>query len=57
MRDNVLDALFQGLREGFHEVRAPLEALESFPDLTKKQRDDIHERLSRAYGLMRIHRD
>jgi len=54
MRQNVLAALFQGLREGIHEVQRPLALLRDCPDIAKEQRNEIAERLGRAYGLMRI---
>ena len=53
MRQNVLAALFQGLREGIHEVQRPLALLRDCPDIPQQQRDEIAERLGRAYGLMR----
>ncbi len=60
LRENVLDALFQGLREGLHEVQGPLALLRDCPEIPEEQREEIRERLSRAFGLMRLgqgHRD
>jgi len=57
MRENVLDVLFRGLREGVPEVKDPLELLRNCPALTQAQRDAVAERLGHAYGLLRIRRE
>jgi hypothetical protein len=49
-----MSALFQALRAGIHEVRAPLERLRDCPDIPAEQREEIRNRLSRAFGLMRL---
>ena len=56
LRANVLEALFQGLREGIDEVRFPLQELRDCPDITEEQRTEIEERLNRAFGLVRVGR-
>jgi len=53
LRGNVVEALFQGLREGIREVHRPLELLRDCPHLSEQQREEIRERLSRAFGLVR----
>ena len=53
MRENALEALFRGLREGVNDVRVPLELLRDCPDMPEEQRLDIRDRLSRVFGLVK----
>lgn len=53
LRENILSALFRGLREDIQEVRGPLEMLSECPALSSDKRHSIKERLSRVSGLVR----
>ncbi|MBS3761707.1 MAG: hypothetical protein KGZ25_00255 [Planctomycetes bacterium] len=53
-RENILDVLYQGIREGIDQVYEPLERMRDCPDLGQETRDKIRERLNRAFGLTRI---
>lgn len=53
LRENVVDALFQALREGIDEVREPMERMRDCAGLSEELRDDIRDRLSRVFGLVR----
>jgi hypothetical protein len=54
LRERTLQALFSGLREGMSEVRDPLLLMRECPGLPVAQKREIDERLSRAFGLMRV---
>jgi len=53
-RERTLQALFRGLREGMMAVREPLLAMRDCPGLSPAQKQEIDERLGKAYGLVRI---
>jgi len=54
LRERALQALYRGLREGMTEVREPLLLLRDCPDLPPAQKQEIDERLGKAFGLVRI---
>jgi len=54
LRDNALRMLFRGLRESVGDVREPLEMMYECPALSRKQRNDIAHRLTRAYGIVKV---
>ncbi len=54
LRERTLQALFSGLRDGMTEVREPLLVLRDCPDLPDAQKREIDERLSKAFGLVRV---
>jgi len=54
LREHALEALFSGLREGMVEVREPLLNLRDCPGLPCDQKQEIDERLAKAFGLIRI---
>ena len=54
LREHALEALFSGLREGMIEVREPLLKLRDCPGLPRDQKQEIDERLAKAFGLIRI---
>ena len=53
LRENVLEALFQGLRAGIQEARGALEDLRDCPDLPEGRREEVRDRLRRASALVR----
>jgi hypothetical protein len=55
-RERALQALYSGLREGMTEVREPLLLMRDCPDLPPAQKQEIDERLGKAFGLVRIGR-
>jgi hypothetical protein len=54
LREYALQALFRGLREGMAELREPLLRMRDCPGLPEEQKREIDERLSKAFGLIRI---
>jgi hypothetical protein len=54
LREQTLQALFSGLRDGYPRVRDVLQALRDSPHLTDAQKRDIDDRLSKAFGLVRV---
>jgi len=56
LRQKTLKALFSGLRNGHEAVREPLQLLRDCPDVTDAQKREIDERISKAFGLVRIGR-
>ncbi len=56
LREKTLKALFSGLRDGQESVREPLERLRECPHIAPEQKREIDERLSKAFGLVRIGR-
>jgi hypothetical protein len=54
MRENVVEALFQGLRSGIREVIEPLKRLHECPDIPEEQRKLIENRLANASGLIHV---
>jgi hypothetical protein len=54
MRERALQALFRGLREGVEQTREPLLALRDCPGVSPDRRREIDERLSKAFGLVRV---
>ncbi|MFO7958857.1 MAG: hypothetical protein R6X33_17370 [Candidatus Brocadiia bacterium] len=57
LRQKTLSALFSGLRDGHEAVREPLQLLRDCPDVTDAQKREIDERMSKAFGLVRIGRE
>ncbi len=53
LRESTLEALYSGLREGMTQVREPLLLMRDCPDLPAGQRQEIDERLGKAFGLVR----
>lgn len=51
VRDEVMQAVFQGLRESIPEVVEPLTLLRDCPALAEQQREEIRERMLKAFGL------
>ncbi|MHC4481102.1 MAG: hypothetical protein ACYS1C_09080, partial [Planctomycetota bacterium] len=56
LRERTLQALFSGLREGMSELRDTLLLLRDCPDLPEPRKQEIDERLGKAFGLVRIGR-
>ncbi len=54
LRERTLQALYRGLREGMMAVREPLLQMRECPGLGDAQRQEIDERLGKAFGLVRI---
>jgi hypothetical protein len=54
LRDRTLQALYRGLREGMLSVREPLLQMRESPGLSEAQKQEIDERLGKAFGLVRI---
>ena len=53
LRERTLQGLFRGLREGVLAVREPLVRMRDCPGLTASQREEIDDRLGKAFGLVR----
>jgi hypothetical protein len=56
LRERALQGLFSGLREGMMQVREPLLLLRECPGLSPERRRDVDDRLSKAFGLVRVGR-
>jgi len=53
LRERTLQALYRGLREGMMSMREPLLEMRECPGLPDAQRQEIDERLGKAFGLVR----
>jgi hypothetical protein len=56
MRDRALHALFSGLRDGMTALREPLLLMRECPGIAAAQKQEIDERLGKAFGLVRVGR-
>jgi hypothetical protein len=56
MRERSLHALFAGLREGMTALREPLLLMRECPGIPAAQKQEIDERLGKAFGLVRLGR-
>ncbi|MCD6415973.1 MAG: hypothetical protein J7M08_04685 [Planctomycetes bacterium] len=56
LRERTLQALFHGLRAGLKAVRGALQLLRDCPDIPAAQKHEIDERLTKAFGLVRMDR-
>lgn len=54
LRERTLQALFSALRDGMTEVRDPLLVVRECPDVPDARKHEIDERLSKAFGLVRV---
>jgi hypothetical protein len=52
LRERTIQALFSALREGILEVQDPLRMLRDCPDLPEQLRQEIDERLGKAFALV-----
>jgi hypothetical protein len=52
-RDRAVSVLFSGLRDGMRSAYEPLNWLRNCPDIDEEQRQEINERLGKAFGLQR----
>ena len=53
LRERTLQALFRGLREGVLAMREPLIQMRDCPGLSASQRQEIDDRLGKAFGLVK----
>ena len=53
LREDALSVIFSGLREGINSAFDPLDRLRNCPDLTEEQREEINQRMGKAFGLQK----
>jgi hypothetical protein len=53
LRERTLQALFASLREGLQQTREPLLLMLECPGLSPERKQEIEERLTKVFGLVR----